>query len=430
MSCTRGSGTSSSRSNAPAPRAACRPAAPRRTGPSAGPSPWCRGGRRERRRAGGGFRRRRSSMPSFDAAGRLTARIVAATFASSGPSYSPARANRKAPGDWGQTPRNSRAKRQLIRDSRLATHAAASPRPSVCVGDQPRRHRAAHAGAARKALRLPPGVTEARVIDLLWHTPTGVIDRRATPTIAAAVPGTIATLQVRVLKHRGPPGGNSRAPYKVACEDDTGRIDLVFFHAEPSLSSASCRRAASATSAGASRPTTTRSRCRIRTISSPRRRAPTCRARAGLSADRGLSGKVLLKAMRGALERVPQLPEWQDVAWLERQGWPTSRGARAAAPAREAADVPPARPPWQRLATTSCLPAAGARPGAPELKQQPGRRIVATAASARGSPTPCLSPHRLAAPGVEGDRRRIWPRRTACCGSCRAMWAPARRWWR
>ncbi|MEQ1713784.1 MAG: ATP-dependent DNA helicase RecG, partial [Hyphomicrobium sp.] len=52
----------------------------------------------------------------------------------------------------------------------------------------------------KKALRLPPGVTEPRVLDLLWHTPTGVIDRRAEPTVAVAVPGTIATLKVRVLK--------------------------------------------------------------------------------------------------------------------------------------------------------------------------------------------------------------------------------------
>ena len=84
----------------------------------------------------------------------------------------------------------------------------------------------------KKALRLPPGCAEARAIDLLWHTPTGVIDRRATPTIAAAVPGIIATLELRVLKHKPGPRGNARAPYKVTCEDDTGRIDLVFFHAE------------------------------------------------------------------------------------------------------------------------------------------------------------------------------------------------------
>ena len=84
----------------------------------------------------------------------------------------------------------------------------------------------------KSALRLPPGVNEPRIIDLLWHMPTGVIDRRATPTVAAAVPGTIATLEVRVLKHKPAPRGNNRAPYKVTCEDDTGKIDLVFFHAE------------------------------------------------------------------------------------------------------------------------------------------------------------------------------------------------------
>ena len=84
----------------------------------------------------------------------------------------------------------------------------------------------------KKALRLPPGITEPRVIDLLWHAPTGVIDRRAEPTVAGAVPGTIATFAVRVLRHKPPPRGNAKAPYKVTCEDDTGRIDLVFFHAE------------------------------------------------------------------------------------------------------------------------------------------------------------------------------------------------------
>ena len=84
----------------------------------------------------------------------------------------------------------------------------------------------------KKAVRLPPGVTEPRIVDLLWHLPTGVIDRRAEPTIADAVPGTIATLKVRVLKHRPSPRGNTKAPYKVSCEDDTGRIDLVFFHAD------------------------------------------------------------------------------------------------------------------------------------------------------------------------------------------------------
>ncbi len=36
----------------------------------------------------------------------------------------------------------------------------------------------------------------------------------------------------------------------------------------------------------------------------------------------GLSGKVLARAIRTALEAVPALPEWQDEAFRQRHGWP------------------------------------------------------------------------------------------------------------
>ena len=77
----------------------------------------------------------------------------------------------------------------------------------------------------RKCVNLPAGITEPRVLDLLWHLPNGVIDRRAEPAIAEAVPGSIATLKVRILKHHPPPRGNNRAPYKVRVEDETGKLD-------------------------------------------------------------------------------------------------------------------------------------------------------------------------------------------------------------
>ena len=231
----------------------------------------------------------------------------------------------------------------------------------------------------RKALRLPPGVAEARVIDLLWHTPTGVIDRRATPTVAAAVPGTIATLKVRVLKHRGPPGGNSRAPYKVGCEDDTGRIDLVFFHAEPKfiqrqLPEGSIRYVSGRIEAYNDK----KQMPHPDYIVAPEARAELPMLEPVYPLTAGLSGKVLLKAMRGALERVPELPEWQDKSWLERKGWPDLAGAvaRLHRPG-DAADVSPGSAPWQRLAYDELL--AGQLALAlvrQSFKRQPGRSIV------------------------------------------------------
>ena len=51
----------------------------------------------------------------------------------------------------------------------------------------------------RKCVNLPAGITEPRVLDLLWHLPSGVIDRRAEPAIAEAVPGSIANPSAAVV---------------------------------------------------------------------------------------------------------------------------------------------------------------------------------------------------------------------------------------
>jgi ATP-dependent DNA helicase RecG len=209
----------------------------------------------------------------------------------------------------------------------------------------------------RKALKMPPGITEPRVIDLLLHAPTGVIDRRATPTVAAAVPGTIATLEVRVLKHRPSPRGNTRAPYKVACEDDTGRIDLVFFHAEHKfierqlpVGSIRC------ISGRIEAYNDVKQMAHPDYIVAPEARADLPLLEPVYPLTAGLSGKVLLKAVRQALDRVPDLVEWQGKAWLEQQAWPDFRAAltRLHRP-QDAADVSPASAPWMRLAYDELL---------------------------------------------------------------------------
>ena len=68
----------------------------------------------------------------------------------------------------------------------------------------------------------------ARVIDLLFHLPASVIDRRARPKIRDATPGAVATLHVRVTEHR-PPAAGRKGPLRVLVEDETGDVELVFF---------------------------------------------------------------------------------------------------------------------------------------------------------------------------------------------------------
>jgi ATP-dependent DNA helicase RecG len=64
-----------------------------------------------------------------------------------------------------------------------------------------------------RLLGLPEG--EARVVDLLFHLPVGVIDRTQQPGIAGSPEGAIVTLKVRVDRHAAPPRGNKRIPYRV-----------------------------------------------------------------------------------------------------------------------------------------------------------------------------------------------------------------------
>jgi ATP-dependent DNA helicase RecG len=230
----------------------------------------------------------------------------------------------------------------------------------------------------RKALKLPPGVSEPRVIDLLWHTPAGVIDRRASPSVAAAVPGTIATLELRVLKHKPSPRGNTKAPYKVTCADDTGRIDLVFFHAERKFIERQLPEGTIRCISG-----------RIESYHDKKQMAHPdyivpLEARADLPSlepvyplTAGLSGKIVLKGVRQALERIPPLPEWQDPAWLQRRAWPSFETAltRLHRPL-DIPDVSAGAAPWMRLAYDELL--AGQLALAlvrHSLRSQPGRSV-------------------------------------------------------
>ena len=109
----------------------------------------------------------------------------------------------------------------------------------------------------------------------------------------------------------------------------------------------------------------------------------------------GLSGKVLLKAARQALERVPELPEWQDAGLAEAArlaGFQRRRSTRLHRP-QDAADVSPASRALAaaRLRRAAGRP-AGAGAGAAELQERsPAAASPATAASAPGSPMRCPS---------------------------------------
>ncbi len=209
----------------------------------------------------------------------------------------------------------------------------------------------------KKCLALPPGVSEPRVIDVLWHLPAGVIDRRAEPTVRDAVPGSIVTLCVRVLKHKAPPRGNVKAPYKVTCEDDTAKLDLVFFHAERKFIERQLPEGELRYISGRiERYGDKLQMAHPDYIVPPDARDDLPMLEPVYPLTAGLSGKVLTKAARQALERVPEVEEWQDPQWLASRGWPPFVAAltRLHRP-HDTQDVSNGAAPWQRLAYDELL---------------------------------------------------------------------------
>ena len=168
-----------------------------------------------------------------------------------------------------------------------------------------------------------PGTT-TRIIDLLFHLPSGLVDRRFRPRIADLPREGVVTVEATVMRHRPPPPMNKRVPYRVEVSDGTGVLSLVFFHAYAD----SIRRALPE---GETRFISGK----IDWFNAEPQMAHPDHIVPADEFDRmpliepvyplteGLSAKVLAKAIAQALEKLPELPEWQDPAFLQRHGWPS-----------------------------------------------------------------------------------------------------------
>lgn len=155
----------------------------------------------------------------------------------------------------------------------------------------------------------------ARVLDLLFHTPSGVIDRRQRPRIIDAQPGAIVTLDVRIVSHAAPPGrSGSRAPARVVVEDDSGDLTLVFF-------GGSWRRLETQLPIGERRIISgkielwegRRQMAHPDLILRPEELEGASLIQPVYPLTEGLGPRVVQKAVAAALARVPEMAEWQDL---------------------------------------------------------------------------------------------------------------------
>ena len=118
----------------------------------------------------------------------------------------------------------------------------------------------------------------ARLIDLLFHMPTGFVDRRNQPKLNEVMPDTVVTVAVTIDRHRPPPPNRPRAPYNIEASDDTNTLTITYFNARRDyLEKLLPESASSATSRAPRRSTTAICRWCIPTAWSMRRGLPSCR---------------------------------------------------------------------------------------------------------------------------------------------------------
>ena len=86
-------------------------------------------------------------------------------------------------------------------------------------------------GIGAKLAKALEKLAGPRVVDLVWHLPSGFVDRRLAPAISALKHREVGTVRVMVVDHQRP--RTPRQPYRVFCTDATGQLWLVFFNARP-----------------------------------------------------------------------------------------------------------------------------------------------------------------------------------------------------
>jgi ATP-dependent DNA helicase RecG len=211
------------------------------------------------------------------------------------------------------------------------------------------------AGVGPKLEKLIAKVAGPRLIDLIFDLPVGVVDRSYRPKLIEAQENRIATFALNVLDHlerRDP-----RQPYRVRCSDDSATIELIFFHANTEyLLRTLPARSKRIVSGRIERFGQKLQMVHPDYILTPEEEASLPAHEAIYGLTDGLTGKPLGKAIRGALEKVPTMPEWQDPAFLKSRAWPTfNESLLAAHTPQDEKELEPTTPVRMRLAYDELL---------------------------------------------------------------------------
>ena len=197
-----------------------------------------------------------------------------------------------------------------------------------------------------------------RIIDLLFHLPTGFVDRRNQPKLSEVVPDTVVTVAVTVEGHRPPPPNRPRAPYNIDTADDTNTLTITYFNARRDYLEKLFPEGETRYVSG----TTTLYDGHLQMVHPDRVVDAAGFAKLPLidpvyPLTEGLHPNQVRRAIDAALDRLPKtLPEWQDADWLKRNGFESfAQALRRVHRPQTPDDLKPESAAWSRLAYDELL---------------------------------------------------------------------------
>ena len=164
-------------------------------------------------------------------------------------------------------------------------------------------------------------------IDLAFYFPVSLIDRSASPDINAITDGQIVTVSITVRSLDIPMGRQPR-PARIVGENDTGRIELIYFRAKADYLKSLY--AVGKTVIISGRVDFFNQKKQITHpdyVVTPEQRSsiPAIEPIYPLSA--GLRQSLLRKTSQTIIQKMPELPEWIDENFKHQQNWPDFKSA-------------------------------------------------------------------------------------------------------
>src|SRR6478736_2825438 len=182
-------------------------------------------------------------------------------------------------------------------------------------------------GVGPQVAKLLKRLDLTRVVDVLYHLPTGAIDRIQAPAASAALLGQTVILELTPYQTRENRSG--RGPMRVFASDGEGNsISLIYFN-NPGWAKRSLPLGQVRTVSGKLEAYGDEWQIIHPEVSEPGKGPQPAVREPVYPLTEGLTNRRLGELVREALERAPELPEWVEPSLLTREGWSAWRGSLA-----------------------------------------------------------------------------------------------------